>query len=126
MAGQEAREADVRSIPEGYLDIYKLAVEMADRVSGRRLTAGALPVSGALAALSAVHGVDRVLLASVGILLALSWWTLLRTYRRLAQAKFGLPVVTEQKRTLSPGVADLARPAKTPVTWTRPQSQTKQ
>jgi hypothetical protein len=77
-------------LPDGYLEIYKFAVEMADRVSGRRLSVGALPVSGALAALAAVHGVDRILLGTVGILLAVSWWTLLHTYRNLAEAKFRL------------------------------------
>jgi hypothetical protein len=43
----------VEGLPEGWMDIYKLAVEMADRVSGRRTTIGFLPVQRLFAALVA-------------------------------------------------------------------------
>lgn len=79
------------------LEIYKLAVEMADRVSSRRGAANTFFV-GAATGLVAVAGVVsgipdattaivRVIGAS-GILLCLTWWLQLRSYRALNKAKF--------------------------------------
>jgi hypothetical protein len=87
------------------LELYKLAVEMADRVSARRALAntffltlnsallaviGLVPPADSVRALAAGSG-DRfglVLLTVAGLLLSLTWWTLLRSYRQLNQAKF--------------------------------------
>jgi hypothetical protein len=83
------------------LELYKLAVEMADRTSARRAVANTffLTVNTGLAAL--LGGSDlRWYVAAAGIVFTLTWWWLLQSYRRLNQAKFavinaiepGLPV----------------------------------
>ena len=84
------------------LDIYKLAVEMADRTSGRRQATNTFFVSihSAIAALVGVLGTvhkpqgsnfdktSLIALAVVGLVLSATWWTLLRYYRRLNRPKF--------------------------------------
>ena len=97
------------------LELYKTTVEMADRISARRGVANSffLTVHTALvAALAALdrgstHTVDRIvgvfvhsettqaadpfylgLVAVAGLILAGSWWVLLRSYRDLNRAKF--------------------------------------
>jgi hypothetical protein len=71
------------------LDLYKLAVEMADRISGRRALANTffLTANTGLAAL--LGGNDlRWYVAAAGIVFALAWWWLLQSYRKLNWAKF--------------------------------------
>lgn len=78
------------------MEIYKLAVEMADRVSARRATANAffLTVNTTLVAVVGLqdHSDMSVLLkiavCSGGVTIAACWWFLLRNYRRLNEAKF--------------------------------------
>lgn len=76
--------------PIGYTELYKLAVEMADRVSARRTTANAffLAVQSALVALLGTRSFTQDAIATAGILLATAWWLLLRSYRDLNRAKF--------------------------------------
>lgn len=71
-----------------FFDQYKLAVEMADRVSARRGTANAFyfTVSSALLAASETLGLG--LASAAGILLALTWWLQLSSYRKLSAAKW--------------------------------------
>jgi len=71
------------------LELYKLAVEMADRVSARRALANTffLTVNTGLAALLGGNQL-RWYVAVAGIVFALAWWWLLQSYRRLNQAKF--------------------------------------
>lgn len=104
------------SVPSGEaLEIYKLCVEMADRVSGRRATANSffLTLQTALAVLLGVFAVqpvgaedarqDKVVLtcaAVAGAVLALAWRRLLTSYRRLNRAKF--EVINEIERTCLP------------------------
>lgn len=87
-------------------EIYKLAVEMADRTSARRAgangffftlhaalaafvgivsSAKTLPVKGTL---PEVDSLGLILTSLAGIVLSLTWWALLRYYRRLNGAKF--------------------------------------
>lgn len=92
------------------LDLYKLAVEMADRVSARRGNANAFFLT-AETTLVTVQGVAFaatkdpswsvvVSLAAAGVALSCAWWLQLRSYRDLNRAKFavildlekGLPV----------------------------------
>jgi hypothetical protein len=84
-----------------YLELYKLAVEMADRVSARRATANAffLTVNTALLAFVS-SGLDDMLwvVALVGIALSGAWWVLLKSYRDLNAAKFD--VITEMEKNL--------------------------
>jgi len=84
--------------------IYALAVEMADRISARRATANSFLLTlqtGLAAALAAFAArvkpggeaaePDRfvlVLAAVAGLILAVAWWFLLRSYRKLNGAKF--------------------------------------
>ncbi|MFJ5869516.1 hypothetical protein ACIQEY_34590 [Streptomyces parvus] len=80
------------------LELYKLAVEMADRVSARRGAANAffLSVQSAFVGLAALAfqqlaaspwwGSAGVLLA--GLALTVAWWMQLRSYRDLNTAKF--------------------------------------
>lgn len=80
------------------LDIYKLAVEMSDRVSARRLNANAffVTVQGAIvAALGFMTGGNTqppktppLALCLVGVLSAGIWFLLLLRYRDLNTAKF--------------------------------------
>src|SRR5208283_909712 len=68
---------------------YKLAVEMADRVSARRALANTffLTVNTGLAALLGGQNL-RWYVAAAGIVFALAWWWLLQSYRELNAAKF--------------------------------------
>lgn len=85
------------------LDLYKLAVEMADRVSARRAAANSFfftmqaGLAVALGAFAVNTGSadepspDRFVLtlaAIAGVVIAASWWLLLRSYRDLNSAKF--------------------------------------
>jgi hypothetical protein len=71
------------------LDLYKLAVEMADRISARRGAANTffLTVNTGLAALLGGTSL-RWYVAAAGVVFALAWWWLLQSYRRLSSAKF--------------------------------------
>lgn len=86
-------------LPEGYLEQYKLAVEMADRVSARRGTANTfyLAIQSALIALMSVEDVDRWAVATAGVLLALTWFLQLRSYRQLHTAKYSVINAMEAK-----------------------------
>jgi hypothetical protein len=95
---------------------YKLAVEMADRTSARRAGANSffVTLNAALAALVAILGSARKtpprantpsfdafglsLAAVAGIVLSITWWALLRYYRRLNGAKFA--VINEMETRL--------------------------
>lgn len=71
------------------VELYKLAVEMADRISARRALANTffLTVNTGLAAL--LGGKDlRWYVAVAGLVFALAWWSLLQSYRKLNAAKF--------------------------------------
>ena len=89
------------------LELYKLTVEMADRVSSRRSTANAffLTVHTALVTVVGIFTTDvtagqpspgvsayaSVLASAVaGIVLATAWFILLRSYRDLNSAKFAV------------------------------------
>jgi hypothetical protein len=85
-SGMSADSPDTRSIE---VELYKLAVEMADRISGRRALANTffLTVNTGLAALLGGKSL-RWYVAVAGIVFAVSWWALLQSYRRLNWAKF--------------------------------------
>jgi hypothetical protein len=86
------------------LEQYKLAVEMADRISARRATANGffLTVQTTLIALMAVKGLDRDWVAGAGLVLAITWWLLLRSYRDLNGAKWKVIQLIEQHLPLQP------------------------
>jgi hypothetical protein len=70
------------------LELYKLAVEMADRISARRALANTffLTVNTGLAALLGGSNL-RWYVAAAGIVFALAWWWLLQSYGKLSSAK---------------------------------------
>ncbi len=80
------------------IEIYKLAVEMSDRVSSRRLTANGffLSINTLLVSLlgfmyeKLADDKRAVLLfiSAVGVVLALTWFFSIRSYKRLNRAKF--------------------------------------
>jgi hypothetical protein len=93
------------SEPSEILGLYRLAVEMADRVSARRASANSFffTIQAGLAVALGAFGVrgdvnpttepDRFILtlaAVAGMLIAGSWWLLLRSYRDLNTAKFAV------------------------------------
>ncbi len=100
------------------LDLYKMAAEFADRISARRATANAffLTLNSALlaavglvqpaeAAATGGHPADRfglVLLSIAGFVLSLTWWMLLRSYRRLNAAKFKVILELERRLPAAP------------------------
>jgi len=82
------------------LDLYKVAVEMADRVSARRATANAFFLT-AQTAFVAVVGLSTPTLrhaplwttlavSLAGVTMSLCWWLQLRSYRDLNRAKFAV------------------------------------
>ena len=87
------------------LDIYKLAVEIADCVSARRGTANALFVTlnAALATTAAALKAENDWAApTAGLLLCSAWWLLLRSYRELSAAKFNILHELERDLPASP------------------------
>ena len=86
------------ALPEHYLELYTLAVEMADRVSARRAAANSFFLSVNTALLVLVGGGSfRWYVAAAGIAVALAWWTLLRSYRELNRAKFRVILALEER-----------------------------
>lgn len=85
---------------DSVLDLYRLAVEMADRVSARRASANAWYVSletATLSILGLLSGVERqttswvlVAVAAAGACIAVVWLVTLRSYQRLNSAKFAV------------------------------------
>jgi len=102
------------------LELYKMAVEMADRVSARRAGANSffLTLNTALAAIVGIvssarkappHGnlpsfdaFGLCVTAAAGVVLALVWWALLRYYRRLNAAKFDVINRLEERLPAKP------------------------
>lgn len=97
--------AEPRSpLPEGLLDIYKMSVEMADRISARRAIASSffLTAQSALVALVAATSHKHWALAAPGLVLSATWWLLLRSYRHLNTAKFTVIQAMEQRLPAKP------------------------
>lgn len=87
-------------------ELYRLAVEMADRTSARRGSANAffltaqttlVTVQGvAFASIGHAPWLIVVAMVCAGVGLSLVWWWQLRSYRRLSQAKFAVIVDLEK------------------------------
>ena len=90
------------------LAIYLMAVDMADRVSSRRMLANGffLSVHTALVtilgftynSISSGQKALVIIIAMMGFLLALTWYFALRSYRRLNRAKFN--VINDMEKAL--------------------------
>lgn len=78
------------------MEAYKLAVEMADRMSARRAVANAffLTVNTTLVAVVGLRAqgcgssLPYFAVCAAGVVVAVCWWFLLQNYRRLSEAKF--------------------------------------
>src|SRR6476469_3153169 len=88
------------------LDLYKLAVEMADRVSARRGTANSFFLTVQTAMVMALGFTDQELAASwwasglvagAGVALSTTWWLQLKSYRDLNRAKFDVILSMEKQ-----------------------------
>ena len=90
--------------------LYAMAVEMADRVSARRGQANQfyLSVETLLLGVPAFFGLTSVdgaspdplrtsVLAAVGVIVSLTWWLQLRSYRQLNRAKFEVILAIERE-----------------------------
>jgi hypothetical protein len=117
------------------LELYKTAVEMADRVSARRAGANTffLTLNTALAAVVGIVSAARkppphgnlpsfdafglCVTAAAGIVLAVVWWALLRYYRRLSRAKWDVINRMETRLPASPFTDEWAElhPDETPA-----------
>lgn len=102
------------------LELYKTAVEMADRVSARRAGANSffVTLNTALAAIVGIVSAARkppphgntpsfdafglCVTAAAGVVLAIVWWALLRYYRRLSRAKWDVINRLETRLPASP------------------------
>ncbi|WP_433247691.1 RipA family octameric membrane protein [Actinomadura nitritigenes] len=107
MSGDETPKLDPT-----VLDLYKVAVEMADRISARRSTANAFFLS-VQTAFVAVLGIatptlrtspwwTSLAVATAGFILSVSWWLQLRSYRDLNRAKFA--VINKIEEELPKGI----------------------
>jgi hypothetical protein len=97
--GVEAQAAAVAAeLPGNYFEIYKIAVEMADRISARRALANSffLTINTTVLGILGTH-VASWYLAVAGITLCTSWWVLLKSYRDLNAAKFEVILAMEKK-----------------------------
>lgn len=96
VAADEALAA--AELPSNYFDLYKLAIEMADRISARRGVANSffLTANTAVVALLATSDA-RWSLAAAGIVVAVAWWALLKSYRDLNAAKFEIILAMEKR-----------------------------
>jgi hypothetical protein len=85
-------------LPGNYFELYKLAVEMADRISARRGIANSffLTVNTGLAALLGSSDL-RWYVAAAGIVFSVTWWALLKSYRDLNAAKFDIILAMEER-----------------------------
>ncbi|MEV5510619.1 RipA family octameric membrane protein [Streptomyces orinoci] len=90
--------ADEAPVSSTVLELYKLAVEMADRVSARRGLANAFFLSIQTAFVGTI-GINLLnlrqqplwtapVIALAGVAISMTWWLQLRSYRDLNRAKF--------------------------------------
>jgi hypothetical protein len=89
---------DAASSTDNYLEVYKLAVEMADRISARRGVANSffLTINTAILGLLGTQAVTWYP-AAAGITVCITWWALLRSYRELNRAKFDIILELEDR-----------------------------
>ncbi len=94
------------------LEQYKMYVEMADRISQRRnltnvfcltLCSSIITVIGfSLVNILAITAVVLPFFSALGVVLSVTWWWLLRSYRNLNSAKYKVIGQLEEKLPASP------------------------
>jgi hypothetical protein len=100
VAVPSALQPDLSEPSDALLELYKMAVEMADRVSARRGIANAFFLSVQTAMLSVISIAataggrvpwwTALILAMAGISISATWWLQLCSYRTLNGAKFDI------------------------------------
>jgi hypothetical protein len=92
------KAAGASDLAGSYLELYKLAVEMADRISARRGLANSyfLTVNTGVTALLGAFDM-RWYLAAAGVVLCAAWRALLKSYRALNCAKFNVILALEEQ-----------------------------
>jgi hypothetical protein len=83
-------------------DQYKLAIEMADRVSARRGTANSFYFTVSSALLATSESLSLPFAAGAGMILAVAWWFQLRSYRTLNAAKWAVIDALERELPWQP------------------------
>jgi len=98
-----AGAATPAELPASYFEMYKMTVEMADRVSARRGLANSffLTVNTTVLGVLGTHAASWYL-AVAGIIVCVSWWVLLRSYRDLNAAKFKVILAMEKNLPAQP------------------------
>ena len=96
-------------------ETYKLAVEMADKVSGRRDTANTFFLTLNSGLLLLHDKVNTVFLALIGLVFCVSWWMLLKSYRELNSAKFQVIQEMEVSLPLKPFTDEWSKLKQDPV-----------
>jgi hypothetical protein len=119
---------EMDKLPEGTLELYKLAVEMADRISVRRGAANSFFLTLNTAMVGIVGALNlQWYLPAAGLIISLSWWMLLRNYRNLNRAKFRVILAIERDlpvhifgdewALLEPRIAEKKRAGHAPGSW---------
>lgn len=118
-------------------DLFKFLVELADRTSVRRSTANTFFVSlhsiiaGVVGYLAATRNPSAKLdtfslatLAVVGVILSLTWWGILRYFRRLSKAKWSVINEMECQLSTTPFLDEwaLLHPGEGASSWLKKQS----
>ncbi len=95
-----------------YLEIYKLSVEMADRLSARRGATNVyfITLESTLSAsagfwMSTENSLSyqkALVIGVVSLILSMIWWLQIQTYRNLSKAKFDVIHELEQQLTFAP------------------------
>jgi hypothetical protein len=92
--------SDEKKVTDQYIELYKLAVEMADRVSDRRASLLSLPFTANIALFAVLFGGDfrggMWIVAMVGMIVSVTWWALTKSYRDLNAAKFKVIMAMEE------------------------------
>ncbi len=104
-----------KDLPPHYFELYKLAVEMADRISARRTAANAffITVQGALASLLGFavktfedtptnQNLGIIFFCIVGLVLSYTWAVLIKSYRDLNGAKYSVILNMEKELAVAP------------------------
>lgn len=103
--------ADSSSPAAGVVELYKTAVEMADRVSARRGVANAffLSIQTALVSVGVlsfskldIPWPTSLALTISGVAISIIWWVQLRSYRDLNRAKFAVINKIERQLPVRP------------------------
>lgn len=94
----ESPLASAKELPNSYFELYKLAVEMADRISARRGIANSFFLTANTGVVALLGTVDaRWYLPAAGIAFSLTWWALLKSYRDLNSTKFDIILAMEER-----------------------------